>query len=303
MEKFENILLVFAGLFLVFLVTLAYVASSHVSKVPAAPVFLKKITFDESLSIDFVAYNVDTGMLFAADQQSRTVFCSDLDGKMTGRIKSREYGQSGFLSIRDLEAYENGVLVSDDLQRQIYFLKPGTKQVEFIESTMPVSFRPGKICTEGSDRIYVADALQPAVYCFGAEGRLLWKRNLGNPELNDEGFSGIDASRGHLYLVSQKTGEVIELSSSIKRLLKLRGRKGSYLPFDLKVDGKNLIVADPIYQEVIVFDASGKEVLSFGHSVAKERRLHMPVGIDVSGSLIFVADRRERSVTIWKASF
>lgn len=303
MEKFENILLVFAGLFFVFVVTLAYVSSSHLSRVPSAPVFVKKIVFEESLSIDQVAYNGETGMIFAADSRSGTIFCCDLDGRMAGKIKSREYGESGFLNIKDLEAYENGVLVSDDSQRQVFFLKPGSKQVEFIETTMPVSFRPGKICAEGSERIYIADAFQPDIYCFGPDGKLLWKRTVKESGPVEQVFSGIDAWRGILYIASQEYGEVVQIKGFKKRVIRLYGRKGSYTPFDIAVEGSYMLVADPIYQEVIVFDGSGKEVSSFGRSLAEERRLGAPVGLDFSDGLIFVADRAERSVSIWKASF
>lgn len=286
-------------LFVVFL-TLAYVIFLLPSKTLTTPDYFKKIVFKDALSIDHVSFNPENNCLYVADSTKGEIYVCNENGKIIGKIEKRSYGKKGFLEIKDILSYENGVLVSDSSQRQIFFARPGKTPTEFIDTTMSVFFKPGALSRGDYLSIYVADEGQPVVYNIGPDGKVL--KRLTYRVCSDCIISGLSYERGALCLAVPNYGEIFFIGALKEKKVKLSGRKGSYYPLSFKTFEGNFVIADPFYQEVIIFNQNGKEVASFGFSIQENRRLDVPVDFDIYGRTFFVAEKRERSVSIWKVA-
>lgn len=301
MERIQLILITLIVMLLIVFSSAFYLIFLSQGRDFSTPSFSGKIIFKSAFSIDGVRYDAEKRLIFAFDSQQGVIYVSNLNGKLIGKIRKRKYGESGFLSIKDILPYENGILVSDPEQRQVFFARLNSKQVEFIDARMPVLFKPGKLARGEYLTVYVADYSGSEVYRFGPDGSYLGKITVH--ENSDEAIAGMDYKDGCLYLLFQNSSKIACLNRRSKYEISLSGRKGQYLPFDLRKAGNYFFVPDPIYQEVLIFEKSGREVSSFGYSVSPERKMDLPVSIDVYGNLVFVAEKKERSVSIWKTSF
>ncbi|MCX7831926.1 MAG: hypothetical protein N2440_03390 [Actinobacteria bacterium] len=300
MEKVESVILIAVVLSIFVFSIVLYAFISQSSNSLSTPSFVKKIVFKEAQSIDLVSCNQEKGLIYACDAENGVIYISDLKGNLVGRIRKREYGKEGFLSVKDITSYENGILVSDPSQRQVFFCLQGKTPVEFIETTMSVLFRPGVLTTGDYMSVYVVDDARPYVYRFGPDGRLI-ESKVYDTSLKG-GISSIQSNGKKLYLISNKTAEVLVFDAKKYSKFKLKGRKGDYYPFSAGFFDDLLVAADPFYQEVILFNMKGKEVASFGYSVSAERKMDLPVDLEVCGDTILVAEKKERSVSFWKAT-
>lgn len=300
MEKAESLVLVTLVLSIFVFSIALYIFTNQSSNSLNTPSFARKIVFKEAQSIDLIACNKEKNLIYACDAENGVIYVSDFKGNIIGRIRKREYGKEGFLSVKDITSYENGLLVSDPLQRQVYFCLLGKTPVEFIETTMSVLFKPGVLATGDYMSVYVVDDNRPYIYRFGPDGRLI------ESEVYDESMKGsisaICSNGNKLYLISNKTAELLIIDEKKCSKFKLKGRKGDYFPFSAGFFGNFLLAADPFYQEVIAFNKRGSEVTSFGYSISVERQMDLPVDLEVCGDTILVAEKKERSVSFWKAT-
>lgn len=262
-----------------------------------APVFAGKIHLGGAASCDAVAYNSEFNLIFAADSVLGRIYIFRPDGRLVTEFKKREYGKTGFLAVRDLLSYENGVLVSDPAERQVFFLKPGKEPVEVLDDEFPVKFDPGTLARGPGQSFFLVDEGCSCVYRISPQGKILERQ--GFPGHFDQ-IPAVAFKNGRLILLSGKNAEMVFMDKKNFKKVKLKGRTGSYYPFDLLVLGDFSYVADPFYQEVIVFDSSGREKGSFGRSVVAARQLDLPVSMDYGDGYIFVAEKKERCISVWK---
>jgi|GEM_PF-6466877 len=297
MRDIEIPALVIVLLLTVVVLTLLLVLFGQEKEIFVAPVFSGKIHLPGAASCDVVAYNSEFDLIFAADGVLGKIYVFKLDGRLVAEFKRREYGKTGFLAVRDLLSYENGVLVSDPVERQVFFLNLKRGPVEVLDDRLSVKFSPGALADGPEQSFFLVDDGCSCIYRISPQGKVLEKLNFSKE------YSHLPAmvfKNGSLILLSDKKAKMVFVSKRNFKTVKLQGRTGSYYPFDLLAYNGLFYVADPFYQEVIVFEGNGYEKGSFGRSVVAARQLDLPVSIDMGDGFIFVAEKKERCVTLWK---
>lgn len=263
---------------------------------------ISQLNFPDAKSIDAVSYNPFTQHVYAVDKQSGVIYVADLKRKIRGKIKHRSYGEKGFLSIYDITSYENGLLVSDPLERQIFFCRLGEKPTEFIESTLPINFRPGLIYSPDSQAVFVAGVQLPVVYRFDEFGKISDAIQISNLKRSMQA-TGIYFSGESILVIDADLSSILRISGGRLERIRLFGRVGSYSPFGLAEYKGLLITADPFFGEIIFFGNNGRELFSFGKSRNFEKSLNLPIDVCCYHNLIFVAEKGGRRVSIWKITY
>jgi hypothetical protein len=297
MREIEMPFLIIVVLLVVVAFTLLLIFLDQEKTEFVSPIFVGKIKLPGAVSCDLVAYNSEFDLLFAADAVNGKIHVFSREGKKLSEFKRREYGKTGFLALRDLLAYENGVLVSDPLERQVFFLKVNGRPVEVLAAKLPVSFKPGLMAAGPEQSFFVVDDGSGCVLRVSPQGTILEKRNLLLSYATSISGAYFD---GTLLLASGKMSGLLLNKGNSFKTIRLQGRSGSYYPFDLLKRGAIIYIVDPFYQEVIAFNVSGREIGSYGRSIVVGRQLDLPVNIDAGDGLIFVAEKKERCVSIWK---
>jgi hypothetical protein len=302
MESLRYGIITIAILLLVVALTFfSVVLNESRNRTPAAEL-INQLYFPEADSIDAVSYNPSTRQLYAADKQNGVIYVADLKGRIWGKLKHRRYGEKGFLSIYDIAFYENGLLVSDPLERQIFYCRLKRTPAEFIESTLPVNFRPGLIHSPDSQSVYATGIQLPLIYRFDEFGKIADVIQFSGLKGSLQA-TGIYSSVKNIKVSDSNLSSILNISRSRSERIKLSGRTGSYSPFGLTEYNGFLVTADPFFGEVIFFESSGREVFSFGKSRNPEKSLNLPVDVCCYKNLIFVAEKGGRRVSVWRIRY
>lgn len=154
-------------------------------------------------------------------------------------------------------------------------------------------------------RIYVADSGNSAIKVFDQEGQLLLsfgKKGQGDGDL--EYPSALRVHQGRVYVADFRNRRVAVFSTEGRFLQNLTQGQGAEplvpLAVDLDEQG-NVYVADRSHR-VIVLDAQGKFLRSFGRGGSENGQLAYPNGILVQGEKVYVADSGNSRVQAFTTS-
>lgn len=294
--KIASILLIFLALTFVFTV-LSLLTGSREPYELVIPEFESRIEFEGAASIDNLAFNPMTKLLYIADSGTPEIYVTDLNGNICGHLSRRSYGEEGISSVADLCSYANGILISDSLERQVFYFRCDSKATEFIEDELPIDFVPGKIATINDREVIVFNSNGTDFIIVNEFGSIEKREVLTENTKPD--ITGVSFNNKNIYVLLGSSASIIEISSEGERKVVLKGRKGAYSPFGLSINSGYFLIADPFYGEVIFFDDKGNEAGSFGGFELTER-LELPVDIDSYGDYFFVAEKGGAQVSIWK---
>lgn len=216
-------------------------------------------------SPDGAAYAGDT--VYLTDWNMRRVWMFDSKGRVTGYFPknptAKEYGSKGFTP------YDVTVLGSDLLVTSydgVHRFDGATKQHEGRfdvgkADSRALDYPNGIVVSEDGTRVYVADTLNKRVVAFDSKGQPVWW--LGRP---DQG------------------GRAVSIFG---------------LPRGLAVSDGRLLVSDTFAQRLLVLDAQGKLLGTYGKRGVVDGELNFPEGIDVApDGLLYLADRENNRVQV-----
>lgn len=248
------------------------------------------------------------GTVYVSDPGAGLVVAHAVDGESTRTIAPRSYGTEGFLVPGQLCAYEGGVLVADPSQRQVfYYDRHGCCGSAFIESDMPVDFRPDALGAFSDGRVVVADNSAHRLYVFGPDGRL---RNVIGGEIEEGGqkravfahCSGLVVRGAYIYVLDSDRLEilVVDARGTYRRRVPLRvPRRDVGYVSGLALKGSHVLVADALLSRVYDFDATGRLTGTFGESLDQKKQVVGPVSLALCGSKLFVVEKAAGRVSIW----
>jgi len=248
------------------------------------------------------------GIVYVSDPGAGLVVAHAVDGESTRTIAARSYGTEGFLVPGQLCAYEGGFLVADPVQRQVfYYDRNGCCESAFIESDMPVDFRPDALGAFSDGRVVVADNSAHRLYVFGPDGRL---RNVIGEEVGKDGqkkalfarCSGLAVRGAYIYVLDPDRLEVLVVDARgtyRKRVpLRVQRRDIGYVS-GLALKGGHILVADALLSRIYEFDATGRLAGTFGESLDQKKRVVGPVSLALCGSRLFVVEKAAERVSVW----
>jgi DNA-binding beta-propeller fold protein YncE len=154
--------------------------------------------------------------------------------------------------------------------------------------------------------LYVVDTGNHRIEMFDASGRPTG--SLGERGGEDEGFNypTFVSARDSLLLVNDTLNYRIKVFAN-EALLTAIGREGDgpgsfARPKGVAVDARgNVYVVDGLFDNVQVFDRSGRLLLVIGAAGSAPGEFWSPAGIDIDGDLIYVADTFNHRIQILRA--
>lgn len=216
-------------------------------------------------SPDGAVYAGDT--IYLTDWNMRRVWMLDSRGRVTGYFPKnptdKEYGSKGFTP------YDVAVMGTDILVTSydgVHRFDGSSKEHEGRFDTgkaggQALDYPNGIAVSEDGTRVYVADTLNKRVVAFDSKGRPVWW--LGRP---DQG------------------GRAVSLFG---------------LPRGLALTEKGLLVSDTFAQRLVLLDAQGKLLGTYGKRGVVDGELNFPEGMDVApDGLLYLADRENNRVQV-----
>lgn len=219
-----------------------------------------------------IATDPDNGDVYVADFYNDSISVFDADGtflrrfpdpnKPTGRGSSGANGRG--IAVTAV-AVANGKVYATDTYQVFVFDKQGNVLQQFgMPGAAPTDLdHPNGIAADSRGRIYVSDSNHNRVTAFSADGRVLW-------------------------ITGQKVSALMKESTN-----------PFVLPRGLTIlrDG-SILVADPIGQQLLKLDDSGKVVATFGARGSDPGQLNFPNDVSARGDLVVVADRENNRAQV-----
>ena len=228
-----------------------------------------------------------------------------------GEEKSRFGGGSGGAATRDAGGFavseKLGIFVSDTPNNRVQrFAADGAWKTNIAESTGFFDSKkkegrvrdPRGIAINDAGTVYVADAGNRRVDAFNPDGVFLFGvgPTVGSLELQEPDAVAFDPGARFLYIVDKQLKKVIKCEPSGAYVASW-GEPGSgpgqfQQPAALAFDGNNyLYVLDSELKRVSVYSKDGRWMTDLFAGGKEEHALVDPVGLAVSGSRLYVADK------------
>ncbi|HVT88702.1 MAG TPA: hypothetical protein VHD56_07620, partial [Tepidisphaeraceae bacterium] len=187
--------------------------------------------------------------------------------------------------------YVGQLVTSDDLKPAIPFGQ-GLGEAIFGKKPARSMLTPYAICTDGKDRVFVADSGAQLVHVFNLNTRLYEQWKPPEPIRFSQPVGIAWDPAGRLYVADSVSGRIFMFDTS-GRMTGLIGSSMVVRPCGLAFDPKSrrLFVADPGTHQLRVFSSDGRPLASIGSRGIELGQFNFPTNVAVdSQGLIYVAD-------------
>lgn len=295
----------FVALSLVFLA----IAAALGPRTPSFRAPLRRGAFAEGELVGPVAVAYSDALVYVSDPGAGVVRAYDRYGAPRRVLRPREYGTEGFLLPGRLCPYENGVLVCDPEQRQLFFYdRRGRCVSAFIDTPLTSNFRPEAVAASRDGRVAVADNANRSILVFGPDGRLRARFDGAPGQSGHRGASlfarcsGLVWLGGDICLLDADRLEIVRVDPASRRVervrLSVRATDVGFLE-GLAVRAGRFLVADALLSRVYEFDEDGALLGWFGAAMDERKRLSLPVAVAAVGDELFVVEKGARRVSAW----
>jgi DNA-binding beta-propeller fold protein YncE len=193
--------------------------------------------------------------------------------------------------------------VTDTIARCVFVLDIEQKTLEYRGDKSPASFRlPMGIVIDSQDRVFVTDAENHNITVFDAAGAVV--EIFGEKELERPVGLAIDPDLKRLYVADVKARRVAQYNAESFKFERWVGKsaaeklapedtdKALSSPTNLVVDADGLLyVVDTFMDQIVVFDADGEFVRTFGQIGQGAGKFMRPRGITLdSDGHVYVSD-------------
>lgn len=200
---------------------------------------------------------------------------------------------------------QNHIIVVDSRSRLIHvFDERGKKYFSIKQPKGEMFVSPIGVATDATDNIYVSDSYTGKILVFDKSGKFV--KRLGPDEGQFDRPTGIaiDKTRGHLYVVETRKGEVDVLNLNGAELFKFGKRgvaQGEFnRPTQICLKDDRVYVTDTLNSRIQVFDLEGKSISMVGRLGDAIGDLDKPKGVAVdSEQHIYVVGGPHDVVTIF----
>lgn len=172
--------------------------------------------------------------------------------------------------------------------------------------TKPLERPTGIAFVSSTERLHVVDTGTHSIQVFGTAGRHLGSFGERGDEDAKFNYPTFAAAHDSLLLINDTLNYRIKLFAR-QRMLAAIGREGDgpgafARPKGIAVDARGRIyVVDGLFDNVQVFDRSGRLLLVIGGAGDQEGQFWSPAGITVSGDLIYIADTFNHRIQVLRA--
>ncbi len=200
---------------------------------------------------------------------------------------------------------QNHIIVVDSRSRLIHvFDERGKKYFSIKQPKGEMFVSPIGVAVDAADNIYVSDSYTGKILVFDKSGKFV--KRLGPDEGQFDRPTGIaiDKTRGHLYVVETRKGEVDVLNLNGAELFKFGKRgvgKGDFnRPTQICIRDARVYVTDTLNARIQILDLDGTYISSIGHLGDAIGDLDKPKGVAVdSEQHIYVVGGLHDVVTIF----